>query len=208
METSTLFLNCLSPFFCKNLFLFFPERKGWINESKGSKAMFQLLRFKIRYIYSQKSLSSQEGFTLLELMIVLLITSVLAGIALPSLIRQVGKAREAEAKNTLSAVGFAQQGYFFEYQTFASTYLDLGLNFQTKYFDFPDPESIPNTYRTKSQAITKDNGLNGSRSYALGTYYNSGSYKIVLCQSSNSGTVTQVPDDVNGTCSNGGVRIE
>jgi type IV pilus assembly protein PilA len=166
-----------------------------------------LLRFSL--IYRQKALLSHQGFTLLELMIVIFMVGILTAIALPNLIRQVGRAREVEAVNTLSAIGFAQQAYFFENQQFASTYPDLGITFQANYFDFPAPESIPGTYRTKSQALTKNNGENGSRSYALGTYYlTSGAYEIILCQSSNSSTTTQVPDNISGTCSNGGVIIE
>lgn len=151
---------------------------------------------------------TKQGFTLLELMIVLIIIGVLSAIALPTLVRQVGKAREAEAKNALSAIGFAQQGYFFEYRQFAPTYSVLGVDINGKYFDFPEPESIPNTYRTKSQAITKEtNALGNSRNYAYGTYYISDSYQVILCQSPNNTTITQAPDDSTGDCTNG-VRID
>ena len=156
----------------------------------------------------QALLSQGQGFTLIELMIVLLIVGILSGIALPNIIRQVGKAREAEAKQALSSIGFAQQGYFFENRQFATTYLELGVGISGTNYNFPDPETIPGTLRTKSQAISIDNGLTGSRDYALGVYYLSNSYAVLLCQATTIGVGTQVPDTVDGDCSNGGLKID
>ncbi|MBE9176010.1 prepilin-type N-terminal cleavage/methylation domain-containing protein [Synechocystis salina LEGE 06155] len=152
---------------------------------------------------------SSLGFTILELMIVVMIMGVLSSIALPSLIRQVGKARESEANQVLSSIAFAQQGYFFENREFSDNYVDLGVGISPANYDFPDPETIPGTFRTKSQAISRDNGLTGSRDYAIGVYYdnNAHTYIIVLCQAANVGIATQVPDSSAGTCTNGGVRI-
>ena len=81
--------------------------------------MIRLQRYTSRWMLWQLFRSTKQGFTLLELMIVIIIIGILSALALPTLVRQVGKAREAEAKNALSAIGFAQQGYFFEYRKFA-----------------------------------------------------------------------------------------
>ena len=170
--------------------------------------MTRLQRFTSRWLLRHLSQPPKQGFTLIELLVAILIMGILASIGLPTLVRQVGKAREAEAKNALSAIGFAQKGYFFEYRQFAPTYSVLGIDINGKYFDFPDPESIPNTYRTKSQAITKEtNSLGSSRNYAYGTYYISNAYQVILCQSPDNITITQVPDDSTGDCTNG-VRID
>ncbi len=169
--------------------------------------MIRLPSFTSRWILRQTSVSSSQGFTLLELIVVLLIVGILSAITLPVIIRQVGKAREAEAKQNLSSIGFAQQGYFFENRKFATTYIELGVGISGSNYNFPDPESIPGTLRTKSQAISIDNGLTGSRDYALGVYYLSDSYRVVLCQASNIGVDTQVADTVDGDCSNGGFKI-
>jgi type IV pilus assembly protein PilA len=170
--------------------------------------MIRLQRFTSRWLPRQLSRPAQQGFTLIELLVAILIMGILTSIGLPTLVRQVGKAREAEAKNALSSIGFAQQGHFFENRQFAPTYSILGIDLNGKYFDFPEPESIPNTYRTKSQAITKEtNALGSSRNYAYGTYYVSDSYQVILCQSPDNITITQVPDDSTGDCIDG-VRID
>ena len=191
--------------FLKCLFLSIYADTGCVDGQRDDTAMNPLSRWMLR----QRPARSMSGFTLFELLITVIIVGILGSIALPTLIRHIGKSREVEAQHNLSAIGFAQQGYFFENREFATNYADLGVTFVGKYFDFPDPESIPGSFQTKSQAITKDNGLNGSHSYALGTYYVTNSYKIILCKSADNATVTQVPDDPNDdTCSNGGQRIE
>ena len=172
-------------------------------------AMTPLYRLVYQWMLRKVRSRSTAGFTLFELLVTVIIVGILAAIALPAMIRQIGKAREVEAQHNLSAIGFAQQGYFFENRQFATNYSDLGVTFGNKYFDFPAPETIPDSFRTKSQAITKDNGLNGSHSYALGTYYVINSYKVILCKSADNATLTQVPDDPNdNTCSNGGQQIQ
>jgi type II secretory pathway pseudopilin PulG len=135
----------------------------------------------------------------------MVVMGVLSAIALPSMIRQVGKARETEAINNLSSVSFAQQGYFFEYREFAPTYAVLGLNISPQFFVYPEPTTT-SSLNTKSQAISIEAGaLNSSRNYAQGTYYDNTAhtYRIVTCQSPNTVAITQAPDDFNANCING-----
>ncbi|NCS18002.1 MAG: prepilin-type N-terminal cleavage/methylation domain-containing protein [Microcystis aeruginosa G13-12] len=67
-----------------------------------------------------------RGFTLIELLVVVILLGVLAAISLPSLLGQIAKGRQAEARTALGLINRAQQGYRYEKGTFA-TLSDLSL---------------------------------------------------------------------------------
>ncbi|MBW4477962.1 MAG: prepilin-type N-terminal cleavage/methylation domain-containing protein [Tolypothrix brevis GSE-NOS-MK-07-07A] len=73
-----------------------------------------------------------EGFTLIELLVVVIIIGVLAAIALPSLLGQVSKAKQAEAKQNVGAINRAQQAYFLQPQEFADSIPELGIGIKTQ----------------------------------------------------------------------------
>ncbi|MBE9202518.1 hypothetical protein IQ218_02340 [Synechocystis salina LEGE 06099] len=135
----------------------------------------------------------------------MIILSILTGIALPNLVAQVGKAREAEAKNNLSAIAFAQQAYHFENRTFANTYSETGLTFSSTNYDYSPPSSSNSV--TISDAIPKNLGNDNYRTYSVGIYYNNGVFSVILCQAQNPVTTTQAPNSESGNCSNGGIII-
>ncbi len=81
--------------------------------------------FKANLIKTLANKKGNKGFTLIELLVVVIIIGVLAAIALPNLLGQVGKARESEAKSQMGAMTRAQQGYFTEYADFAATAEEL-----------------------------------------------------------------------------------
>lgn len=66
------------------------------------------------------------GFTLIELMIVLVIISILAAIAVPSYQNSTQKARRSDAKAALSSAVMAQEKWFFQYSGYASDVDDIG----------------------------------------------------------------------------------
>ncbi|PSB26962.1 type IV pilin-like G/H family protein [Stenomitos frigidus] len=68
-----------------------------------------------------------EGFTLLEVTIVLVISAILAAIALPSFLNQTSKAKQVEAKMYLGTLNRAQQGYMLERARFAASVNELGI---------------------------------------------------------------------------------
>ena len=59
-----------------------------------------------------------EGFTLIELMIVVAIIGILASVAIPSFSRYQNRARRSEALANLSSLGRAQKSYFAEFGLF------------------------------------------------------------------------------------------
>lgn len=66
--------------------------------------------------------SNNKGFTLVELLVVILIIGILAGIALPHFLNQAAKTKESEAKQNITLVNKIQNAYREENRSFASTF--------------------------------------------------------------------------------------
>ncbi|GEA28184.1 type II secretion system protein G [Microcystis aeruginosa NIES-4325] len=76
--------------------------------------------FKFKLIQALNKKNGNKGFTLIELLVVVIIIGVLAAIALPNLLGQVAKGRQAEARNNLGTVNRAQQANRLENATFTA----------------------------------------------------------------------------------------
>lgn len=66
----------------------------------------------------QKMRKRMEGFTLIELMIVVAIIGILAAIAIPNFLNYQCKAKQSEAKTLLGNIATAEEAYFTEYDTY------------------------------------------------------------------------------------------
>jgi len=62
--------------------------------------------------------NSNKGFTLIELMIVVVIVGILAALAVPRFMKAATKAKQSEAKEILKQVHTMQKTYFVEHETY------------------------------------------------------------------------------------------
>ncbi|MGJ5673457.1 MAG: type IV pilin-like G/H family protein [Nostochopsis sp.] len=87
---------------------------------------------------NNRNKKNEEGFTLIELLVVVIIIGVLAAIALPSLLGQVNKAKQSEARNYVGTVNRSQQAYYLEYQKFATNLdeLQVGIKTQSENYNY------------------------------------------------------------------------
>lgn len=160
-----------------------------------------------------KILSSHQGFTLIELMIVVIIAGILASIAIPTFVNQTGKAREAEVKNTLGNINRSQLAFHWEQRRFccggytSPEMLDaLGIKLQLVYVSGYD--IVPTTDNVTIEAVNNNPVEFGLRAYSSSVYFDpiTSNYSIYLCRSVDFQAQTTAPTNT-GTCAADAERI-
>ena len=107
-----------------------------------------------------KSLKRQDGFTLVELMVVVAIIGLLSAVAIPNFKKYQAKAKVSEAKLQLSAAYTAEQSFFSDFNMYHTCLAYMGFN--------PTPEAL-------------------SRYFSIGFTVSSAINTVALASATNSG---------------------
>jgi type IV pilus assembly protein PilA len=100
--------------------------KEELNKQKPNLLMIWLMEVSMKSFF--QSLKRQDGFTLVELMVVVAIIGLLSAVAIPNFKKYQAKAKTSEAKLQLSAAYTAQQSFYSDYDSYALCLAYMGFN--------------------------------------------------------------------------------
>jgi len=167
------------------------------------------MNFNNLYLFIIKSNinSEKNGFTLIELVIVLIILSILTIVALPQFLTQASRARQTEAETTLGTINRSQQVYRLENSEFGtlnqlSQTGNISINSLGDYYQFTaTPDSVYPSAISKANATSAPAFTNDIVDYEAAIFMNAeGTLYSVMCRANNPTVAPQA--DANPSAAN------
>lgn len=129
--------------------------------------------------YSGNVLVTESGFSLTELMVVLVIIGVLVLLALPKLLPIVTKAKTTEAKLMLKQVHTLEQSYKFEYDRYTQQLNEIG-------FEQDKLVSDGGQARYKIEVVSADEQAYVAQATSVVDFDGDGTYNVWIVDASGS----------------------
>lgn len=154
-----------------------------------------------------KSLKRQDGFTLVELMVVVAIIGLLSAVAIPNFKKYQAKAKSSEAKLQLAAIYTAMQSWYSDYDNYASCLVQMGYDaspeFGSRYYatGFAAASYTVNASSVNNQApaacIDATTGIDNATAtsasaFGAGKRINGFNYAVASFTNANTGVATAV----------------
>ena len=147
---------------------------------------------KVKLLQHLAKKNDSKGFTLVELLVVVVIIGILAAIALPSFLAQTAKAKQSEARTYLASWAKAQKAFRTDATQFASDWTSLSLGFSQ------DSKNYTYSMQGGGSGVATTSAFGTSKAADLKSYSTT---VIVFTKSINTGTGTEVSVDMpDGLC--------